>query len=193
MTAKVASRRNPTLAGLRGADQLLRPHLRGRQEDRPEGRLQRALLHRPLLARRLSTLVPRRHDRKARNHDTTAFIASIGCAALLRVSAALRAPPICGRSTTPRCTPSSSWTAGRLGRRRRRRRLAHDRRRQALGAAADRHAGRSAGRPLPQPVHRLGRRPRGVAPRRRQRRRRPVHRRRRLAVDAPCRRRRCRA
>ena len=40
ITAKIAKRAG-RLAHLRGPDQLLRPHLRGRQEDRPQGRLQR--------------------------------------------------------------------------------------------------------------------------------------------------------
>ena len=35
ITAKIAKRRQPGLAHLRDPHQLLRPHLRGRQEDRP--------------------------------------------------------------------------------------------------------------------------------------------------------------
>src|SRR5262245_36454788 len=42
------------MANLRSADQLLRAHLRRRQEDRPEGRLHRPVLHHSLLAQRLN-------------------------------------------------------------------------------------------------------------------------------------------
>ena len=49
--------------------------------------------------------------------------------------------------------------------------LALDRRRQGLGAAEDRHAGQPSRRALPEPVHRLGRRPDRNAGRRAVRRR----------------------
>ena len=76
-------------------------------------------------------------------------------------------------------------TSRRLGGRRRRGHLAHHRRRQGLGTRAQRRPRLAAVGLLPQPLFRLGRRPRGTA-RRRQRRRAALHagRRRHLAARA---------
>ena len=57
ITAKIARKQAGAWRIYEIADQLLRPHLRGGQEDRPQGRHQRLLLHPPFPLFRLSAII----------------------------------------------------------------------------------------------------------------------------------------
>jgi len=203
ITAKVAKRRDHPWRIYEVPISYSGPHLRRRQEDRAARCDQRVLLHRALLDVSIEQAI----HKDTKEHEAgiepspSPLLRASSCSFVDRNERTLHAThfrgaprrcrartgsarAICATSTTRPCTRSSSWTATRLCCRRRGRRLAHHRRRQDLGAPADRCACLPAFAPLPKPVHRLGRRPRGAAPRGRQHGRAAVHARRRSQVAA---------
>ena len=188
----------PVLAHLRSAHQLLRPHLRGRQEDRPEGRLHGPLLHRAVLEvrlrrltfsrRRLAALTALAAQRRRLTgeryphgtEDLPMRPVLAGAPAQRRAGAVrpgrrpapLRRRPPARRPVRPRAgwQRREGWAVGDEGV------VWHTSdggeawERQPTGVRASLRS-----RAVPEAVHRLGRRPRGIAQRRRQRRRAALH------------------